>query len=253
MKKVFSSWVSLLYVPGDDDIALADACNADVDAIIVDLEDFVPAARKAMARARMSEAVAAIGRAGRSAVVRVNRRLDALVQDLQAAVVDGVDAIMITKASSADHVKLLDEFVLTLERERNLPPGGIRFIPMVETADAVPHIEAIASACTRIVAINVGAEDLAVELAIPADSELLAHIKERMIVAAFASGIAPLGHLGSVKAFGDRESFDAMLRRSLTLGFRGATCIDAAQADAINAIYGPMAARTGRQDARRAG
>jgi citrate lyase subunit beta/citryl-CoA lyase len=238
MKTDCPDWVSLIYVPGDDAHALADACASHADAIIIDLEDFVPAARKDAARARLGTAVDTIRRAGRGVVVRVNRRLDALVQDLSVSVIDGVDALMITKACSAGYVRLIDAHVTVLEGERHLPPGGIRLIPMIETADAIPRIDAIASASKRIAAINVGAEDLAAEMAVPTDSPLLARIKERMVLAAFAAGIVPYGHLASVKAFGNDDGFRAMLRRSSEIGFRGATCLNSRQAEAINAIYG---------------
>ncbi|MCI3206405.1 MULTISPECIES: aldolase/citrate lyase family protein [Pandoraea] len=239
MKNVVSTWVSLLYVPGADSQKLAEACHTEVDAIIVDLEDFVPAERKSHARAHVDADIAAVRRAQRHVVVRVNRRLDLLVRDLEATVIAGVDAIMLTKVNSAAYVQFIDEFVGFLERERGLPIGGIGLIPMIETADAIAHIEAVAGACARVVAINVGAEDLAAELAIPSDSDLLVRVKERMIVAAFANGVVPLGHLGSVKAFGDIEHFTEMLQRSRSLGFRGATCLNARQASAINAVYRP--------------
>jgi citrate lyase subunit beta/citryl-CoA lyase len=237
MKNDCPDWASLIYVPGDDAQALADACAGSAHAIIIDLEDFVPHARKDAARARIGAAVAAIRRAGRGVVVRVNRRLDTLAQDLSAAVIEGVDALMITKADSAEYVRLIDTHVTLMELERQLPARRIRFIPMIETAGAIPRTEAIASASTRIMAINVGAEDLAAEMSVPTDSPLLVRIKERMIVAAFAAGVLPYGHLASVKAFGSDAGYRAMLTHSYTLGFRGATCLNARQAEAINAIY----------------
>ena len=62
---------SLLYVPGSNARALEKAGGLAADMLIIDLEDAVPAERKAEARAAMRAAVTA-GFAGKRVAVRVN-------------------------------------------------------------------------------------------------------------------------------------------------------------------------------------
>src|SRR3546814_13801783 len=62
---------SLLYVPGSNARALEKAGGLAADMLIIDLEDAVPEARKAEARAAMRAAVRA-GLPGKRAAVRAN-------------------------------------------------------------------------------------------------------------------------------------------------------------------------------------
>ena len=56
------------------------------DAIMLDLEDSIPAAEKAAARAALAEAVARVARGGADVVVRINKPYDLALADLDAAV-----------------------------------------------------------------------------------------------------------------------------------------------------------------------
>ena len=70
----FSSLRSWLFVPGDSDRKIARSTDAGADALILDLEDSVPAAAKATARTTVAEAIRRFRTEGRSEalVVRVN-------------------------------------------------------------------------------------------------------------------------------------------------------------------------------------
>jgi len=51
-------------------------------------------------------------------VVRVNRPWRMLVRDIEAAVIPGVTALMLTKVDSAEHVHAVSSIVDELEAER---------------------------------------------------------------------------------------------------------------------------------------
>ena len=53
--------------------------------------------------------------------MRVNRPWRMLVRDVEAAVIPGISALMLTKVDSAEHVLAVAEIVDELELERNLP------------------------------------------------------------------------------------------------------------------------------------
>jgi (3S)-malyl-CoA thioesterase len=81
---------SLLYVPGSNARALEKAAGLAADMLIIDLEDAVPADRKAEARAAMRAAVTA-GFTGKRVAVRVNATGTAEQAD-DIAALDGLKA-----------------------------------------------------------------------------------------------------------------------------------------------------------------
>ena len=71
--------------------------------------------------------------------------------------------------------------------------------------------------------------------------EALFYPKQHMIIAAYASGVMPLGFVDSVAGFGDWEKFRKMVRRSRDFGFLGAGCIHPGQVTIVNEEYTPTA------------
>ncbi|MER9645204.1 aldolase/citrate lyase family protein [Mesorhizobium sp. M0239] len=126
-------WRSLLFVPAHIPRFVKTAHERGADGVILDLEDSVPKDQKGAARRQLSDSVAKVGRKGKSVLVRVNRGLRALAADLDAAVVAGVDALVLPKTDSAEWVSEIANAVSDLERERNLAPGRIRFLAQIET------------------------------------------------------------------------------------------------------------------------
>ncbi|MGZ8269417.1 MAG: HpcH/HpaI aldolase/citrate lyase family protein, partial [Burkholderiales bacterium] len=71
------------------------------------------------------------------------------------------------------------------------------------------------------------------------DDDVLLHPKQRMIIAARAAGVMPLGFIGTVAGFGDWDKFRQMVRRSRRFGFDGAGCIHPGQVTIVNEEYSP--------------
>jgi len=234
-------WRSMLYVPVIVQRFVTGAAERGADAIILDLEDSVPAGEKARARTLLAEAVQQVGRRGADIVVRVNRPWRLLVRDLESCVIPGVRALKLPKTDSAEHVVAVAEILDELEAERGIPPGGISLVPMIETAAAVFRVEAIAASHPRVVAVTVGAEDLALSLGMLPEPAGLMLPKQLAIIAARAAGILPLGFLGTVAQYADPEAFRSTIRRSRRLGFEGAACIHPAQVAILNEEFRPAA------------
>jgi citrate lyase subunit beta / citryl-CoA lyase len=234
-------WRSMLYVPVIVPRFVAGAADRGADAIILDFEDSVPNGEKARARELLPAAVAEVGRRGADVLVRVNRPWRLLVRDLEAAIIPGVRALKLPKVDSAEHIAAVAEIVDELEAERGLPRGGIGFVPMVETAAGVFRIQAIAASHPRVIAITVGAEDLALSVGMLPEAEGLFMPKQLAVIAARAAGILPLGFLGTVAEWRDAEAFRATIRRSRRIGFVGAACIHPAQVPVLNEEFRPGA------------
>lgn len=232
-------WRSLLYVPVNVDKYVDKAHIRGADCIQLDLEDSVPPAEKDRARTLVEKAAGRVRRGGADVVVRINRPLSLAVRDLEASITPDVNGIACTKIDSASHVKLLDELVGELEEKRGMRVGHTRFITMIETADAFSRIDEIPRAAPRVAAMNIGGEDFALDCEMQPDEDVLLHPKQRMIIAARAAGVMPLGFIGTVAGFGDWDAFRQMVRRSRRFGFDGAGCIHPGQVKIVNEEYSP--------------
>ncbi|HET7595586.1 MAG TPA: CoA ester lyase [Burkholderiales bacterium] len=242
MSRALPVWRSLLYVPVNVEKFVDKAHTRGADVIQLDLEDSVPPAEKAHARTLVEKNAARVRRGGADVVVRINQPLALAVRDLERSISPDVDAIACTKIDSASHVKLLDQLVTELEGKRGMTVGHTRFITMIETADAYTRIDEIPRASPRVAAMNIGGEDFALDCAMQPDDDVLLHPKQRMIIAARAAGVMPLGFIGTVADFSDWERFRQMVRRSRRFGFDGAGCIHPGQVSIVNEEYTPSAA-----------
>jgi citrate lyase subunit beta/citryl-CoA lyase len=239
MSDALPLWRSMLFVPVTVEKFVARAAERGADAIILDLEDSVPAAEKPRARGLLGPAAAAVARNGADVVVRINRPWRLALRDIEAAVMPGVQALMLTKVESAEQVQAVAEIVDELEAERGMAAGSTKFVALVETASAFFRMEAIARAHPRLVGLSVGAEDFALSIGMLPEAEGLLYPKQHMIFAARAAGILPLGFIGTVAEFDDLDAFRATIRRSRRLGFAGASCIHPSQVAILNEEYRP--------------
>jgi citrate lyase subunit beta/citryl-CoA lyase len=231
------AWRSLLFVPATAERFVAKAHTRGADAIILDLEDSIPPAAKSAARAALPDAVRRVGQGGADVVVRINRPLELAVADIAAAVMPGVAALMLPKLSGREHVRLLSEVVAAREAAAGMAAGATRFIGLVETADALPHLFAIA-ADPRMVALGVGAEDLATEFGGSPSADSMYVWAMHCLAAARAAGILPMGSLGNLARLDDLPGYRSGLQRARALGFGTAACIHPAHVPIINEEYG---------------
>lgn len=225
-------WRSMLYVPANVPRFVAKAPTAGADAVLLDLEDSVPADRKEEARAALADAVPAARSGGSDVLVRVNRPLRLAVPDIEAAVAAGADGILLTKTLGPDHVMLAAEILA-------VAPRPMRLIPMIESAAALPRMEAIARASRLVAGLLIGAEDLAAECNAASDDDLIVLAKRQMVLAAYAAGVAPFGTLGTVADYRDPERVRALVARSKRSGLVGATCIHPALVPILNEGFAP--------------
>jgi citrate lyase subunit beta/citryl-CoA lyase len=228
-----------MYVPANVEKYVDKAHTRGADCLQLDLEDSVPAAEKDAARKLVPAAAARVRRGGGDVVVRINSPYEVTVKDLEFSICADVDGIAITKAQSAEHVKRIDDCISGLEEKRGLRPGHTRLIAMIETPGAFFQMPAIAQASARLVAMNIGGEDFALENGMEPTEETLLMPKQQMIFAARSGGLMPLGFIASVAAFGDWEVFGRMVRRSRQFGFMGAGCIHPGQVPIVNREYAP--------------
>lgn len=242
MKPDLPVWRSLLYVPAHVERFVERAHLRGADCIQLDLEDAVPAAEKAAARRAVAAAAARVRRGGADVMVRINRPLSLAVRDIEAATGPDVDGFIVPKVRGAAHLQLLDEHIAEVEQRAGLPHGHCRLIALVESAAAWPALVEIAQASPRIVGLNMGAEDLALDCGMEPDADTLQLPKQQLVLAAAAAGVLPLGLIGSTTDFADLDAFRRHAQRSRRFGFTGSSCIHPAQVPVLNDVFAPTAA-----------
>ncbi|HEX2541605.1 MAG TPA: CoA ester lyase [Caldimonas sp.] len=232
-------WRSLLYVPAHLERFVARAHERGADCIQLDLEDSVPPREKERARACVEGAAGRVRRGGADVLVRINRPLSLAVRDIEASVGSDVDGFVLPKVGSADQVRLLDELISEVELRRGLRVGHSRLVVLIETAAAWLAMGDIAKASPRLVGLNLGTEDFAMDCEMEASPESMQVAKQQVVFAARAAGILPLGVIGSMAGFRDEAAFSDMVRRSRRFGFSGASCIHPLQVPILNDLFSP--------------
>ena len=231
---------SVIFVPGNRPNMLERALGFNTDVILVDLEDSVPPAEKARARALAQEWVPKLARKGRRVMVRVNSLDTGLTQeDLSAVVGSGLDGISIGKVESAWDIRETDRIITALEPAAGLGPGRIKVVPWIENARAVIAAPQIATVSHRVVAIAFGAEDYANDMGVQrTDAGEEVYFPRAMVpVAARASRVASLD--SPFVRFRDPEGLRRDAEMSRRLGYTGKLAIHPDQLEIINEIFSP--------------
>src|SRR5215471_3722558 len=132
---------SLLFVPADDGKKLDKAMASGADAVIVDLEDSIPAQGKADARLRAAAFITDAVRATQRPrlLVRVNGFATGLTDaDLDAVVPARPDAIMLPKAEGGAAIVHADAKLAAHEAIAGVPDGHVKIVAIAtETATAL--------------------------------------------------------------------------------------------------------------------
>jgi citrate lyase subunit beta / citryl-CoA lyase len=221
-----------LYAPGNNAKLLERVFTAGADAVILDLEDAVPAGEKARARDMVAEAVRGrAGRTGPAVFVRINHPETGLAQaDVEAALGSGLDGLRIPKVESADTVRLVDTWT----------GGNMPLACNVESAAGVVLVREIAAASPRVLTIAFGAADFLRDVggAMTADALETLYARSQLVLAARVSGIrAPVE--GVYTRLDDDAGLEHTTRQSRALGFFGRSALHPRQVPIINAVFTP--------------
>lgn len=242
MKSAFPVWRSMLFVPVHVDKFVAKAHERGADACILDLEDSVPLAQKALARAMVPTAAVQVMKSGAAALVRVNQPWEAMTEDLRAAVGERVRAIVLPKVVDGDIVSKAAVLIADLEGARGMTQGHTLLIAQIEDVEALPNLDAIATSSPRLMGMILGSEDFSASAGMEPIAEALFAPNQQIAFACRRAGILPLGFPGSIADFSDLEKFRATIQQARQLGFVGAFCIHPSQVPVMNEGFMPSAA-----------
>lgn len=230
---------SMLFLPGNSPNILLNADFLGSDSIILDLEDAVAPTEKDAARILVRNAITSLGYT-REVIVRINPVESPYWQkDLRAIIPVKPDMIMPTKVGCAADVKIVADFITQLEKEFGMEEGGVKMIPLIETALGVENAYEIASADSRVTAIFLGGEDFTADMRCKRTKEgtEIFYARSRMVLAARAVGVDVYD-----TPWTDVEDYDGLIedaKFAKSLGFTGKSSISPRHIPFINEVFSP--------------
>jgi citrate lyase subunit beta/citryl-CoA lyase len=215
---------SFLFVPGDRPERFAKALAAGADQVIIDLEDAVPPARKAEARAAIA---AWLPSAPGPVLLRSNGAgTPFFAEDLALCAHPAVAGLVLPKA----------ELAADLAQARQAAPG-IALLPLVESAQGLAQAASLAAA-PGVVRLIFGTVDFQLDLGIPEDGAPLAAFRSQLVLASRLGGAAaPVD--GVTVALDDPAALEGDTARARAFGFGGKLCIHPRQVAVVNAGFLP--------------
>jgi malyl-CoA/(S)-citramalyl-CoA lyase len=250
-----------LFGPGSRDGIFEKMAGSAADVVNIDLEDSVAPDDKEKARANTVQAIGDVDWGRKSLSVRING-LDSPwwyrdVVDLLEKASDRLDRIMIPKAGCAEDIYAVDALVSSIEAATGRRKK-LQFECIIETAAGISHVEAIASASPRMVAMSLGAADFAASMGMATTgiggtqenyymhregekywSDPWHWATAAIVAACRTHGVLPVD--GPFGDFSDEPGFRAQALRVATLGMVGKWAIHPSQVDLANEIFTPSA------------
>lgn len=229
---------SMLFLPGNNPNMLINGGCLGADAVIFDLEDAVAPAEKDAARILVRNTMQYLDLGGCQRIVRINSVDTAYWQkDLQAILPQKPDMILLPKTGTPADALVADAFMA--EVERNLGLRQTPLMPLIETALGVENAYAIASCCSRVKALFLGAEDLSADLQCKRTKEgqEIAYARTRLVVAARAAGIEVFDTPFTDVNDDEGAARDALVAKAL--GFSGKASISPRHVEGINNAFSP--------------
>ena len=229
---------SMLFLPGNNPNMLINGGCLGADAVIFDLEDAVAPAEKDAARILVRNTMQYLDLGGCQRIVRINSVDTAYWQkDLQAILPQKPDMILLPKTGTPADALTADAYMTQVEQALGLDKTPL--MPLIETALGVENAYAIASCCSRVKALFLGAEDLSADLQCKRTKEgrEIAYARTRLVVAARAAGIEVFDTPFTDVNDDEGAARDALVAKAL--GFSGKASISPRHVEGINDAFSP--------------
>jgi citrate lyase subunit beta / citryl-CoA lyase len=234
---------SWMFVPGHRQRMLDKALGlAQVDAVMLDIEDGVPQAEKQTARELIGTCLAAPRTSGPVRYVRVSAAgYEHIQADLAYIMQQGLDGLALPKVETPQQIQLVDTILQDAERRSGITSGTISLLIAIESPRGLLNAYAIATASRRLTGLMFGAEDLGKELGLPlrreGEAAELLFQRSTLVVAAAAANVQAVD--GVWPDISDAEGLRRYALQSRRLGFGGMSLIHPGQIDTINQVFSP--------------
>jgi malyl-CoA/(S)-citramalyl-CoA lyase len=239
----------------------------EVDVVLGNLEDAIPAAAKVAARAGFI----AMARAFEFGQTGLWTRINALnspwalddITEIVAAVGEKLDTVMLPKVEGPWDIHYLDQLLAQLEAKHGVGKP-ILIHAILETAEGMQNVEAIATASPRMHGMSLGPADLAASRAMKTtrvggghpdykvlgdatggaaraefQQDLWHYTLAKMVDACASAGIKPF--YGPFGDFADPEACEAQFRNAFLMGCVGAWSLHPSQVPIAKRVFSPVA------------
>jgi citrate lyase subunit beta/citryl-CoA lyase len=215
-----------LYVPGHRPDRVRKALASAADAVVVDLEDAVPAEAKDEARRSTVDLLRDRPADGPPVWVRVNPPTEAVGRaDVDALAGMPLDGLRLPRCEDPAMVYAVAE------------QTGYDLYLLLETARGLLAARELAVAHTLVRGVGLGESDLAADLMVPSDSGL-DWARGYVVAASRAAGIgSPVQSVWT--RVGDLDGLRASCRAGLAMGFFGRSVVHPAQIPVVHEVFTP--------------
>lgn len=235
---------SLLFVPGTKREWIEKTIpETDADGVIIDLEDSVHPDRKDDARTIASEVLDEYQGSSPLLAVRVNgTETPFLLDDLEAIVGPGLDAVMVPKTSSPSQIEEIATILGFIETTKGLDTS-VEIIPAPETAEGFRQVYEICSASPRVGALSGstapgGDVEEAIGFDWTAEGFETLYLQSKVVLESRAAGIDQI--LGGV--WTDVDNVEGLRQDAefvSQLGYTGYSLIHPSHVDPVNEVFTP--------------
>ncbi|MCK3769492.1 CoA ester lyase [Microbacterium aerolatum] len=231
---------SVLFVPGHKADWIQKALASPADGIIIDLEDAVPEADKALARQNARTAITSYTGA-KTVLVRVNGLdTDHFGEDARTVVVDGLGGLLLPMLRHRDDLVAFDGVISTAEIFNGIPRGTVEVVPSFETAEAISNVEMILTGPRVGGVMAAAAKDADISRSVgfrwSAQGLETLYLRSRILLAARAAGLEMIV-LGLWQDVRDLDGMRAFARDNAALGYTGQVIIHPTHANVANEEY----------------
>jgi citrate lyase subunit beta/citryl-CoA lyase len=221
---------SYLYVSGIDTERMAIALITGADAIMVDLEDAVPAHLKTVAKETVRAWADGLGEVSKEIWIRVNSGEEGMGDLAELRGCPQLTGFVLAKADLRLVRRAVDA----------VAGADLQVVPLLETATAVLDARRIAEAGVQH--LEIGEYDLCADVGItPREDEAeTAWARGVVVFASRSAGLMPPVAPVSIE-IRDEQRFAESTRRAARQGFVGRVCIHPRQVEVVNDIFTPTA------------
>jgi citrate lyase subunit beta / citryl-CoA lyase len=237
---------SMLFIPAHKLDWVRKVKRFDPDAVVLDLEDAVPAGSKGEARQLAREGIRVLQDLGIAAFVRVNALEQGGDEDVPAVVIDGLSGVMLPKGRSVEEVRELDGLLAHAEGKADLPYRSVSVLPLPETAEGMWSARDLAAASKRVkglVGVIAGpvAGDVARAMGFTPTlegSEQLYLASKMVLDSRAGGGKYPLASIIGTK-LDDLDAVRRLIQRAKAFGYAGVIVIHPSHVQIANEVYTP--------------
>jgi citrate lyase subunit beta/citryl-CoA lyase len=240
---------SMLFIPADDEKKVGKGSASGADALILDLEDSVSAARKPAARSIAAQYLAETRQQQRRPLlyVRINALDTGFWQDDLVGVMDArPDGILLPKARSGEDVHTLSVALGHAEERSAQTAAPTRIVALTtETPVSLLHMHSYVGSSSRLAGLTWGAEDLSAAIGAHTNREAdgrtwTSPFRLARDLCLFTAAAAEVAAIDTVFVnFRDQDGFRAECQAAARDGFTAKMAIHPNQVAAINEVFTP--------------